>query len=192
MEATQNDAKELFRKCGACSHTFAYIINREYGNHDPIYEKALDTLAGGIFREGHQCGMLWGAVLATGSEASRRSDQPNEARTMALTAAKELVASFQDQERAIECHQITGIRMNRLLGLLELMAKTMLKGMNNSQCFVMAEKWAPKAIEASKSGLDVEIDGVPPAYNCASMLAEKLGMTTEEANMVAGFAGGLG
>lgn len=82
MNAPTNDAKEVFRKCGTCSQTFAFLINRANYHHEPIYEKALDQLAGGIFREGQQCGMLWGAVLATGMEAYRRTDNICEAEVM--------------------------------------------------------------------------------------------------------------
>jgi len=187
-----NDAKEVFRECGACSQTFAHLLNREYGHRDPLHEKALYPLAGGIFREGHQCGMLWGAALAAGAEAYRRSDDIHEAEAMALSAAKELVASFIDREHTIECSEITGVRMNRFFGLLKYMLKTMLEGMDNSQCFVMAEDWAPEAILSGEVGLNKHVEGNAPDYNCAAMAARSLGASDDEAVMVAGFAGGLG
>lgn len=192
MNTPSNDAKELFRKCGACSHTFAYIINREYEHQDPLHEKALDTLAGGIFREGHQCGMLWGAAMAAGAEAYRRTDDIHEAEAMALAAAQQLVKSFEDQEHTIECREITGVRMNRLAGLLKFMMKTMITGMNKSKCFEMAEDWAPEAIKSAETGLSSQKGLDPPAYNCAAITARKLGASEEEAVMAAGFAGGLG
>ncbi len=192
MESTGNDAKALFRKCGTCSQTFAFLINRAYQHQDPLHEKALDTLAGGIFREGHQCGMLWGASLATGAEAFRRSENLDEARAMALTASQELVKSFEDQEHTIECREITGVRMNRFSGLLKFMLQTLIQGMDNSKCFRMAEDWAPKAIEVAEHGLSESKLQKPPSLNCASMAAKNLGCTDEESVMVAGFAGGLG
>jgi hypothetical protein len=191
MEPSINDTKQIFRQCGACSQTFAYLINRAYDHHDPVYEKALDPLVGGIFREGHQCGMLWGAAMATGAEAYRRTDDAFEAQAMALSAAKELVASFEDHNHTIECREITGVRMNRLSGLLKYMIQSLIAGMENNKCFVMAEEWAPKALEASKAGLQSS-STTAPRYNCAVMIAKMLEASDEEATMVAGFAGGIG
>lgn len=189
---TPNDAKEVFRRCGTCSQTFAFLIDRAYGHHDPLYEKALDPLAGGIFREGHQCGMLWGAALATGAEAFSRADSIHEAQAMALSAAKELVASMTNKEHTIECREITGVRMNRFWGLLRFMMETIWKGMDNSKCFVLAEEWAPKAMASAEAGLNEDIPEEPPGYNCASITVLQLGGTDQEVAMVAGFAGGIG
>ncbi len=192
MNLPKNDTKEAFRKCGTCSQTFAFLINREYEHHDPIHEKALDTLAGGIFREGHQCGMLWGAALATGAEAYKRSNTLKEAKAMALVASHELLEAFQNRANSIECREITGVQMNRLGGLLKFMLETLAVGMNNSKCFVLAEDWTPDAIEASQRGLrEADVENAP-SHNCASIVAESLGATEEESVMVAGFAGGFG
>jgi hypothetical protein len=57
-------------------------------------EVALDPLAGGILNKGHQCGMLWGAVLATGAEAARRYDDNEQATTVAITASQVIIDSF--------------------------------------------------------------------------------------------------
>ena len=191
-DSAGNDTKEIFRKCGSCSQTFAYLINREYEHRDPIYEKALDTLAGGIFREGHQCGMLWGAALATGAEAYRRTDNVHEAEAMALSAAAALVNSFKNEQHTIACREITGVRLNRLTGLTKFMLETLLKGIDNSKCFVIAEEWTPLATEAGESGLNHVYHGTAPTHNCAALMARQLGGTEQEAAMVAGFAGGLG
>lgn len=45
----QNDARKIFKKLGSCSHTFFYILNREYGHPKRIEERAADPLAGGIY-----------------------------------------------------------------------------------------------------------------------------------------------
>jgi hypothetical protein len=56
----------------------------------------------------------------------------------------------------------------------------------------MAEEWAPKAINASEQGLESIPAGPPPEFNCASLIASKLGASESESTMVAGFAGGIG
>jgi len=60
------DTKKLFRTHGPCSHAFYYILNREFGQHNEMHESASDTFAGGIMQNGHQCGMVYGTVMATG------------------------------------------------------------------------------------------------------------------------------
>ncbi len=189
MSNPPNDAKAVFGRCGTCSQTFAHLLNRAFAHRDERYEVALDPLAGGIFREGHQCGMLWGATLAVGAEAFRRSDTPREAQAMALGAAAELVKSFEQREHSIECREITGVRMNRFSGLL---VQTLLKGMDKSKCFELAEDWMPEAIAAGEEGLAAKPEQEAPAHNCAAQVLRNLGASEEEATMVAGFAGGIG
>ncbi len=191
MEPT-NNTKEIFSRCGTCSQTFAYLLNDQYGHHNTLYEKAIDTLAGGIFREGQQCGMLWGAIMATGAEAFHRTDNIREAEAMTLSAAKELVKSFSDKAHTIQCREITGVNMKRFAGLLQFTVKTMLAGIKNSQCFELAEAWTPAAVDTSAAGLDTSHLEYTPTHNCAAIMARRLDATQEEAVMVAGFAGGLG
>ena len=74
--------KRLFLKLGSCSRTLGYIINREFDELKENEERALDPLAGGIIRQGYQCGMLWGSTLAAGAEAYRRTE--NEGQSIAL------------------------------------------------------------------------------------------------------------
>ena len=59
----QNDAKDVFKKCGTCSRTFAHILNREFGHPKEDEERAMNPLAGGIMNQGHQCGMIWGGIF---------------------------------------------------------------------------------------------------------------------------------
>ncbi|PLX12327.1 MAG: hypothetical protein C0597_13500, partial [Marinilabiliales bacterium] len=66
-------AKRTFLKLGTCSRTFFYILNLEFGNPKEDEERALDPLAGGILQQGYQCGMLWGASMALGTESFRRN-----------------------------------------------------------------------------------------------------------------------
>ena len=60
-------------------------------------------------------------------------------------------------------------------------------------CFKLAGKWAPEALEAAIEGL--KLDGSVPSQHsmsCASEVVRQMGASEEEIIMVAGFAGGLG
>ena len=185
--------KEVFRKCGTCSQTFAHILNREFGHPAENEERALDPLAGGISNQGHQCGMLWGACMAVGKEAYRRHPNQEEAIATAVRACQHIIKSFVSRTDTVNCREIIGYNLNTVLGLLGFMIKTTVTGMNNSQCFNLAEDWAPEAIQASKDGLSA----VPsllnhPAVSCAAEVVKRMGGTEEEIVTMAGFAGGLG
>lgn len=192
MKSAPNDTRKIFRKCGTCSQTFAHLINRANRNNDKEYELAMDPLAGGIFRQGQQCGMLWGAALAVGREAYNRSNDVAEAQVMAILATEELTRSFEDHTRTIQCREITGVRMNNLFGLLKFMVESMIAGFDNHRCFILAENWTPDAVKIGQEFAQETTKGEAPAYNCASEMARRLGATEREAVMVAGFAGGLG
>jgi hypothetical protein len=191
--SSPSDAKAVFRSCGTCSQTFAHLLNREFGHPDKVHEKAIDPLAGGVLRHGHQCGMLWGAALAVGAEAYRKTASTEEAQALALSATQQVVASFVNRTDTVNCREITGVNMQSTLGLIKFMVKTMVTGMNNSQCFNLAEDWAPEAVHAAEEGLQAPSKTTPSGFvNCASIVAQRLGATEEETAMVAGFAGGLG
>ena len=188
-----NDAKTVFREKGTCSHTFAYLLNREFGNNKEPEERATDPMAGGLMQKGHQCGMLWGASLAVGAEAYRRSLTSDEAIPLAITATQKLLESFSNRTNTINCRDITHTNMDSFFGLTKYMIKTMLQGMNNSTCFNLAENWLPEAIQSAKEGLSLE-EKVPKlnTISCTTEVAKKMGASNEEMIMVAGFAGGLG
>ena len=189
----KNDAKTVFREKGTCSHTFAYLLNREFGNNKELEERATDPMAGGLMQKGHQCGMLWGASLAVGAEAYRRSITSDEAISLAITATQKLLESFSKLTNTINCRDITHTNMDSFFGLTKYMIKTMLQGMNNSTCFNLAENWLPEAIQSAKEGLSLEptVSKQKP-ISCATEVAKKMGASNEEMIMVAGFAGGLG
>jgi len=182
----KNDAKKLFLKKGTCSHTFFYILNREFGASHNAEQSASDSLAGGIYREGYQCGMLWGSTLAAGAESFRRNENRDEAIRMAITATQHLVESFTKRTNTVECSDITETDWSSKLSL----AKYALTG-KFMTCFNLAEKWAPEAIEAAKEGLS-KTQNNSPCLSCASEVVKKMGASDEEMVMVAGFAGGLG
>jgi hypothetical protein len=187
------DTKQVFRECGTCSRTFAHILNREFGHQMDLEEKAIDPLAGGISNQGHQCGMLWGATLATGAEAFRRNENLDEAIVAAVRATQHLVQSFTNRTSTVNCREIIDTDLSSPLGLFKFGLKTTLQGIDNNDCFNLAEKWAPEAIQSAEKGLEGdqgELTHTP--VSCASEVAKKMGATEEEMAMVAGFAGGLG
>ena len=190
----KNDAKKVFKEKGTCSNTFAYLLNREFGNNKAFEERATDPLAGGLMQKGHQCGMLWGASLAVGEEAYRRSQNSDDAIRLAISATQKLLESFSKRTNTINCRDITHSNLDNFFGLTKYMIKTMLQGMNNSTCFNLAENWLPEAIQSAKEGLSLQltVSKTEQSISCATEVAKKMGATDEEQIMVAGFAGGLG
>ena len=188
----KNNAKEVFRKCGTCSRTFAHLFNREFGHPQEHEEKALNPLAGGIMNGGYQCGMLWGATLAVGSESYRRNNNLDKAINVAIGATQNIMESFVKKTNTVNCKEIIGYDLNSKLGMAKFMLKITLQGMNNSHCFNLAEEWAPEAIRAATEGLSENQDELTTKpMSCASEVVRRMGGTKEEMAMVAGFAGGL-
>ncbi|MES0488410.1 MAG: C-GCAxxG-C-C family (seleno)protein [Leptospirales bacterium] len=184
----KNDAKKIFLKKGTCSHAFFHILNREFGHVQEQAESASDHLAGGILRQGYQCGMLWGATLAAGAEAFRRSDSLNSAIGLALTATQHIVESFSKRTKTVECSDITEADFKNPLSIAKYLVTGKALG-----CYKLSEKWAPEAIEAATKGLSTQKSNLPKTcISCASEVARKMGASDEEIVMVAGFAGGLG
>ncbi len=188
----QNDAKAVFKECGTCSRTFAHILNREFGHIKEHEERALNPLAGGIMNQGYQCGMLWGAALAVGAEAFRRHQDRDKAITTAVTATQQLMDSFIKRSDTADCKEIIGYDLTRFMGMTKFMLKIAFQGMDNSHCFIMAERWAPEAVAAATKGLSRPMNFPQKPLSCASEVVRQMGGSDIEMVMVAGFAGGLG
>jgi hypothetical protein len=187
-ERVRLKAKRTFIKKGTCSRTFFYILDREFGHPRDDEEKAIDPLAGGILQQGYQCGMLWGASMAVGAEALRRNTNPDQATGLAILATQHVMDSFVQRTKSIECEDITQVDFTNKKSFL----KYMLSG-KFVNCFVLAGKWAPEALDAASAGLGQDMDDLPQqSLSCASELVRKMGGSEEEMLMVAGFAGGLG
>jgi hypothetical protein len=181
-------AKRTFIKKGTCSNAFFYILNREFGHPRKEEEAAVDLLAGGILQQGYQCGLVWGASMAIGAEAYRRTDSLEEALGLSITATQSLMDSFMTRTGSIECEDITACDFTNRASF----AKYMLSGKFVS-CYILAGKWAPEALDSAIKGLSVDQNSLPPkAVSCASELIRQMGGTEEEMAMVSGFAGGLG
>jgi hypothetical protein len=182
------DAKRVFFRLGTCSRTLCFLLDREFGHMREDEEHALDPLAGGILRRGHQCGMLWGASLAVGAEALRRCGDPGRAVGMTIRATRHVLESFVDRTNSPDCLEITGCDWRKPFSVF----KHMFSGKFYA-CFRLAEQWAPEAIRAAREGLALSLDGLPAQpLSCASEVAKKMGASGEEMVMVAGFAGGIG
>ena len=187
-----NDAKKIFRQKGACSNTFCFLLNREFGNNDINYERSTDLLAGGLAQTGHQCGMLWGSSLAVGSEAYRKCSNCNEAIGTSIVATQSILKSFTQRTGTHNCRKVTGCDFNSKWDTMRYMAKIVVVGMDNSVCFKLAENWMPEAIDAAKEGLKLSPACINTPMSCASEVVRKMGGTEKEIAMVGGYAGGLG
>ncbi len=187
-ERVKLKAKRTFIKKGTCSRTFFYILDREFGHPRDDEEKAIDPLAGGILQQGYQCGMLWGASMAVGAEALRKIENPGQTTGLAILATQQLMLSFVNRTESIECEDITQCDFTNKKSFI----KYMLKG-KFVNCFKLAGKWAPEALDAAYEGLERDQKDLPQqSLSCASEVVRKMGGSEEEMLMVAGFAGGLG
>lgn len=182
-----NDAKSKFRELGTCSRTLFYLINREFGNNFEKHERAADPLAGGIMKQGYQCGMLWGASLAVGAEAFKVCTHRSQAIAVSIEATRRLMDSFDIQEGTTQCREITNCDFENNLSFI----KYMFSG-KFLHCFQLAEDWAPKAVEKAKKAIQDKPYDFEFSMSCATEVARKMGASEKEMVMVAGFAGGLG
>ena len=187
MDLKKNDAKKVFKKLGACSSTFYYLLNREFGYLKEEEERASNPFAGGIMQKGYQCGMLWGSALAVGAESYRRCSNNNQAIGLAINATQHLIASFSKRTKSVNCREITNTDFSSKFAMLKYML------FKARYCFNLSEKWAPEAIQSATVELSLEQSDVPlTATSCASEVVKKMGASDEKAVTVAGFAGGLG
>jgi hypothetical protein len=188
MNTDKNDARKVFRKKGTCSQAMCFLLDREFGHLQENEERATDPLAGGIWRRGEQCGMLWGAVAAAGAEAFRRHGDRDRAIGAAMAASQRIVESFTKRAGSADCREITGCSWRSPLGI----AKYFFTG-KIFTCFTLMARWAPEAIQAAEEGLAGDMAGLPQRpLSCASEVARKMGASDEEMALVAGFAGGIG
>ncbi len=186
-EVSVKDAKQVFKKLGTCSRTFFYLLNREFGTSMEAEERASDLLAGGIMKKGYQCGMLWGASLAAGTEAFRVCAHRSQAIAVSIEATRLLMDSFETHESTTQCREITKCNFESRLSF----AKYMISG-RFLHCFQLAEDWAPEAVKKAKKAIQNKPVDFEHAISCATEVARKMGASEKEMVMVAGFAGGLG
>lgn len=182
------DAKKIFWKKGPCSRALFFMLNREFGFEKENEDKASDPLSGGVYQQGHHCGMLWGASLAVGAESYRNYGSLELSVGPTIETTGRLLTSFVKRAKSSHCSDITNCDQTSKLGLL----KFFLTGKPIS-CTNLAAKWAPEAVLVASETLSSYQTVAQAEYlSCASEVVKKMGGTEEEMAMVSGFAGGLG
>jgi hypothetical protein len=185
METNRLETKKLFKELGTCSRTFCHLINREFGSIQEDDERATDPLAGGIIQRGHQCGMLWGAVLAVGAEAYRRKGTAGAA--LAVKGTRSVMDSFKKRTGTPDCREITETNFKNPFHFARYIL------FRTGRCFNLAEEWGPDAVQAAREGLEMDRASAPEdALSCATETARRMGAAEKEAMTVAGLAGGMG
>jgi len=177
-----------FMKVGACSETLINCLNRAFGEPMAPEEHASMPLAGGIMRQGYQCGMLWGASLAAGAEAHRQFGPGPKAEAMSILASQRLVERFSRRTKTINCLEITDTDWNNSWET----TKYMLRG-GPVYCFRMAARYAREAHEEITACFADPAAEIPVApVSCTSLFVRKMGLSERHATMTSGFAGGIG
>ena len=186
-KAVNRDTKWVFIQKGTCSRTLFYILNREFENPMELEERAADPFAGGIIQNGYQCGLLWGAVMAVGTESYRRTKNNSQAIGLAIHSTQHILKAFEKKAGSADCEDILQADLSK-----NSIPKLLVTG-KFLKCFKLADKWAPEAIQAAKTGLSADINQFNKnTKSCASEVVKKLGGTEKEMSVVAGFAGGVG
>ena len=174
----------------ACSDTLFHVISRAFDRPQKLEEKATVPFAGGILQHGYQCGMIWGATLAAGSEAYRRHGSGPRAQTAAVMAAQRIVESFRSRNGHINCVEITNL--DKSSSKMQMIVYFLIKG-GTIGCFRRAGGYAPLAFdEITAAFAEEHADAPGPPVSCAALLAEKMGATEMHTVMAAGLAGGIG
>jgi hypothetical protein len=164
------------------------VVDRAYGFPLEREERASAPLAGGIIRNGYQCGIIWGSTLAAGAEAHRRFGAGTRAEGLAIAAAQRIVSSFRARNGAIDCFDLTDTDF----GSSAQTWKYLLGG-KPVGCFRMAARYAPVAkteIDAALAASGVVV--AEQRASCSALLARRMGASEAHQVMVAGFAGGVG
>jgi C_GCAxxG_C_C family probable redox protein len=188
MELKEKNIKKVFRQKGACSHTTFFLLNEEFGNSKPNEEHASDPFGGGVVQQGHQCGLIWGAAMAAGTEAYKQYKNTGKAIEVSIKATQIIMESFKERTGVHNCREFTKSDFTKPLGLV----KYLITG-KAFACFNLAQNWLPEAYEAAKKGLQTNNEEISyEAVSCASEVIKKMGGTEEEQMIVSGFAGGLG
>jgi len=135
--------------------------------------------------------MLWGAAIAAGARAYQKFGKNLKAQTLAILASKKLVDAFVENKGTANCLEITEI--DKSSTNWDMIFYFLIKG-GSIGCVRLANKFAPQAYKAINDTFSEEITGIPESLpvSCASILAEKMGLTDEQKMMVSGFAGGIG
>ena len=191
MKETPNKqvkTKRLFLKKRSCAKTLFYIVNKEFGHHFELEERAVELLSKGILLPGHQCGLVWGAALAVGVEAFSSGENDNQRIDKALNTTSQLVNSFERTTNGDNYKFIYNKNFNQQSTISSYIFNGRLL-----RCLKLADRWVPKALNVANLNLRLTIDNDEDNYTCCAMrVVEKMGGSHQESIMVAGFSGGLG
>jgi len=164
------------------------VLDRAFDRRLEKEENAAHPLAGGLLHQGHQCGMIWGATLASGAEIYNRFGAGPGSEVLAINVAKKIAESFNARAGAINCRDITGANFLRFWDRIKYIFTG--KAVN---CAKLSAKWAPEAFETIQKAISEKPAEIPTGpVGCASVAARKLGASDLETTMAAGFAGGIG
>ncbi len=143
--------------------------------------------------QGYQCGQLWGAALAAGAQAYRLFGAGPRAEAAAVIASQQIVRTFRDRYKEINCQELTGIDLKTAKQMtLRAFLKVLIEG-RVTRCFGMAAGCAHLSFHEIHAAFSEKPAEAPPGpVSCAAVLAEKMGVSDLHAVMVAGFAGGIG
>jgi hypothetical protein len=183
-----------FLRRGACSETVFTLLDHAFvpdaaATRSPE-ERASGPLAGGIMRQGYQCGMVWGAALAAGAEACRRLGPGPQAETQAVLASQKAVESFAIQNKNINCSDLTIPNMQQ--SAWHTFKHFIFHG-GAKLCFGMAKRFPPVAFDAISTSLSQPLgDASSSPASCSALLTRNLGGSDAQACLLAGFAGGVG
>jgi hypothetical protein len=168
------------------------VVDASFDHPLKYEEHASAPLAGGIMMHGYQCGMLWGAALAAGARADQLHGPGSQAETAAIIASQRLVESFRARTKnEIDCSEVTHMNWQEANQVLPIL-KFFIKG-GPAYCFRMAAGYAPEAYnEINNTFLENQFEVPSSPISCATMLAEKMGVSEMHALMAAGLAGGIG
>jgi hypothetical protein len=149
--------------------------------------------------QGYQCGMLWGAALAAGSQAYCLLGHDPRAEREAILTSRRLVELFRARNKEINCIEIIEIELNATSQKNHVESssakqafKFIIKG-GPLLCLTMAARYARQVydeIDRGLSGGNGETLSAP--VSCASTVARKMGASDMHAIMASGFAGGIG
>ena len=182
-----------FNRCLSCSEAMFTILNRACGAVLETEEQAAHALAGGVLRQGHACGLLWGSALEAGLRArSGYADDPETAGVAAVIWSGRLVEEFRSFAGAVNCREIIQGPLNTMKGRLAYIISG-----KPGLCARNAVGWWERADKIFQETLEPGLGAKSAGYtNCAVEMMKRLegplGLVPEDKVLAAGFAGGLG
>ena len=188
---TPRSTEYWFNRSLSCSEALFTILNRGHELTLEAEEQAAHPLHGGVLRQGHACGMLWGSALAAGVRAQRLQADAASAGAAAVFAAGRLLEDFQTQAGAVNCREIIDRGLDTMAGRVSYVTSG-----KHLECRKLAVAFAPRAHAAMDQALmkfQPESLQQPPRTCTQELWRQVWGEAGDrEGVMVAGLAGGLG